>query len=78
MEFHLTLRKYRVIYIIVTGFFLYIGFDAWDWFKNNHKEMSEAAAAGFISIYVTVIGVLKFVLENNRAENKHSRETNRE
>jgi|TARA_R110000822_G_scaffold10110_2_gene38540 FtsH-binding integral membrane protein len=64
--FHLILKQYRVLYIIVTIFFLWLAWDAWDWFKISHEDMQEWTVAGFVSIYVTVIGVLKYVLENVR------------
>ena len=68
---HIWLIKYRVLYIIITIFFLYVGYDAWDWFKGNQKELTEAGAAGFVSIYLAVIGALKYVLENAQKDDKH-------
>jgi uncharacterized membrane protein YphA (DoxX/SURF4 family) len=70
LKFHIALKQYRVIYVSVTIFFFVLGWDAWQWFKLNHQDMSEAAAAGFISIYLAVIGALKYSLENSRQDNK--------
>ena len=47
-------------------FFLWLAWDAWEWFKLSHEDMKEWTIAGFASIYAAVIGVLKFVLENVR------------
>jgi len=71
LKFHIALKQYRVIYVSVTIFFFVLGWDAWQWFKLNHQDMSEAAAAGFISIYLAVIGALKYSLENSRQDSKH-------
>jgi TRAP-type C4-dicarboxylate transport system permease small subunit len=71
MRLHILLKQYRALYIIITGFFLWLGWDAWDWFKLNHESLSEAAAAGFITIYIAVIGALKYALENSRQDSTH-------
>jgi len=68
---HVKLKQYRVIYIIITVFFMWLGFDAWDWFKDNHGDLSQYSIAGFVSIYLAVIGGLKYVLENSRQDDKH-------
>lgn len=62
------LRRYQVIYVGVTLFFMWLGFSAWQWFKVNYSTMNEAAAAGFVSIFIAIIGALKYVLENSRRE----------
>ena len=71
MKLHLTLKRYRTIYVVITLFFMFLGWDAWNWFKDNHGDLSEAAAAGFISIFLAIIAVLKFALENARQDDKH-------
>tara|TARA_R110000782_G_scaffold111390_1_gene201140 strand:- start:830 stop:1054 length:225 start_codon:yes stop_codon:yes gene_type:complete len=63
---HVLLKQYRILYILVTMFFLWLAWDAWEWFKLSHEDMREWTIAGFVSIYAAVIGVLKFVLENVR------------
>lgn len=70
-DLHIWLIKYRILYTSVTVFFIWLGWDAWDWFKDNHTELKEWAVAGFVSIYVAVIGALKFALENSRQNNEH-------
>jgi len=67
---HVKLKQYRVIYIVITAFFMWLGFDAWDWFKDNHSDLSQYSVAGFVSIQLAVIGALKYVLENSRQDNK--------
>ncbi len=71
MSLHIKLKQYRVLYIVITAFFLLLGWDAWQWFKLNHSGLSEAAAAGFVSIYLAVIGALKYALENSRQDKSH-------
>ena len=73
MALHEKLRQYRVIYIAVTLFFMWLGADAWLWFQENYEKMTEASAAGFISIYLAIIGALKYVLENSRQEKNGDR-----
>lgn len=70
-ELHLILKRYRVVYIAVTAFFIWIGYDAWNWYKSNHGLMTEAAAAGFISVYLAIVGALKYILENSRQDQDH-------
>lgn len=69
-DMHLILKRYRIIYVIITIFFLWLGWDAWSWYKTNHSMMSEASTAGFISIFLAVIGSLKYVLENLNKDDK--------
>lgn len=71
MTMHQTLIKYRVLYIAITFFFMWLAWDAWEWFKINQSDMKEFAVAGFITIYLAVIGVLKYVIENIRKDNQH-------
>jgi len=71
---HIKFKQYRVIYVVVTVFFLWLGYDAWEWFKTNSGGLSQAAAAGFISIYLAVIGALKYILENLRQDSEHDKE----
>ena len=71
MRAYLILKRYRVLYIVITLFFMWLGHDAWQWFKDNHKDLSQAAAAGFVSIELAVIGALKYALENARLDDKH-------
>lgn len=68
---HIVIKQYRVIYILIVAFFLWLGYDAWEWYKGNYSMMSEASTAGFISIFLAVIAILKFVLENLRQDNEH-------
>ena len=71
MIIHKIIKRYRVLYIIITIFFMWLGYDAWDWFKDNHGGLSQYSVAGFVSIYLAVIGALKYVLENSRQDDKH-------
>jgi len=66
---HIVIKQYRLIYLAITVFFLWLGYDAWEWFKENSNGLNEAAAAGFISIYLAVIGAFKYILENLRQDN---------
>lgn len=68
---HIKIKQYRVIYISITLFFLLLGWDAWSWFKINQGNMQEWAVAGFVSVFLAIIGVLKFVLENVRQDSDH-------
>ncbi len=68
---HITLKRYRILYISTTVFFMWLGFDGWHWFKENHSTMSESAAAGFIAIYLAIIGAIKYVMENSRQDTHH-------
>lgn len=70
-DFHLVLIKYRVLYTAVTVFFIFLGWDAWGWFKQNHQALEEWSVAGFVSIYMAIIGALKFALENARRNNEY-------
>lgn len=71
MSFHLTLKKYRVIYVTITAVFLWLAIDAWDWYKLNFAEMTEYATVAFVGIYASIIGALKYSLENSRQDDKH-------
>jgi hypothetical protein len=64
MKLHLTLKRYRVVSIAITLFFLWLGYDAWEWYKVNQATMSEASSASFAAIFLSIIGALKYVLEN--------------
>ena len=68
---HVKMKQYRVLYIFITVFFVWLGWDAWEWFKVEQGNMKEWAVAGFVSIYAAVIGALKFVLENSRQDSDH-------
>lgn len=68
---YIKIKQYRIIYIAITLFFIWLGWDAWEWFKIEQHNMKEWAVAGFVSIYAAVIGVLKFVLENVRQDSGH-------
>ena len=50
---------------------MWLGFDAWFWFKDTHASLSQYSVAGFVSIYLAVIGGLKYALENSRQDDKH-------
>jgi len=64
MSVHKFIVKYRLIYLSVIAFFMIMTWDTIQWYKINHKELSEAAAAGFISIVLSLVGALKYALEN--------------
>lgn len=71
MELHKFLIQYRILYIVITAFFLWLAYDAWEWFKTDHQNLREFAVAGFVSIYLSVISVLKFIIENVRRDSSH-------
>ena len=64
MKIYETLVKYRVAYIAVILFFMIMTWDTIQWYKQNHLTLSEAAVAGFISIVLSLVGALKYALEN--------------
>lgn len=64
MKIHEAIIKYRVVYIAVIVFFMIMTWDTIQWYKHNHLTLSEAAAAGFISIVLSLVGALKYALEN--------------
>ena len=63
-NFHIILRQYRVIAIILTGFFMWLTLDMWQWFKLHHDSMKEWAVGGFVSLALLAIGTVKWSLEN--------------
>lgn len=71
MEFHKVLIKYRVIYFIITFFFLVLGWRAWIFYEKNFSIMSEAATAGFGVIFIAIIAALRYVLENLNKDKNH-------
>ena len=46
---HITIRKYRILAIFITAFFMFLTWDMWTWFKVNQGGMKEWAVAGFVS-----------------------------
>ena len=63
-DFHITIRKYRVTPILISALFCWLMVDMWEFFRSDHNDLSEAASAGFISLSLAVVGVLKFALES--------------
>lgn len=61
---HKTLRQFRVLPIAITSLFCWLMADMWEFFKEDHSQLSEAASAGFISLALAVVGVLKFALDS--------------
>ena len=68
---HIILKRFRVIYFLITFVFLWIVLDALYWYKDNHETMSEAGTAGFVSIMLAVIGALNSVLKNLDKNTEH-------
>lgn len=71
IELHKLLIKFRIIHVAVTCFFLWLGWDAWSWYKNNHSLLSEAGTAGFGVIFIAIIGALKYILETVNKNREH-------
>ena len=61
---HIVIRKYRVMPIALTLFFVWITIDMWFWYKANHQLMEEWSIAGFISLMLFAGGAVKWSLEN--------------
>ncbi|MCP4493094.1 MAG: hypothetical protein GY820_38220 [Gammaproteobacteria bacterium] len=64
MKLHEAIIQYRIVYIAVIIFFMTMTWRTIHWFEFNHSELTEAAAAGFISIVLSLVGALKYALEN--------------
>jgi hypothetical protein len=75
---HILLKRFRVIYVTVTAFFLWLGISAWLWFQLHYLTMSAEAAAAFSAIYLAIIGGLKYVLENSRQDDAHDKDDKEE
>ena len=68
---HILLKQYRIIYIVIVLFFIWLGWDAWQWFKFNHSALQEWNVAAFVSIYGAVIAALKFAMEKIQNDREH-------
>lgn len=49
---------------------MWLTFDMWEWFQINQKEMQEWVVAGFVSLVLATVGVLKFALESFMKKNE--------
>ena len=56
--------------MLIIAFFMWLTFDMWEWFQINQKEMQEWVVAGFVSLVLATVGVLKFALESFMKKNE--------
>lgn len=61
---HVLIRQYRLVALALTGFFMWLTVDMWQWFQENHKELSNGASAAYSSLALLAAGAVKWVLEN--------------
>jgi len=61
-ELHRYLHLYKVIQIIIIGFFMWLGHEQWIFFKGHHTELVEWALAGFVSMNATTLLAIQSAL----------------
>lgn len=70
MKPHHALKQYRVYSVAIVLFFMYVTLRLLDFLEAHHATMTEAAAAGVISLALAVVGAIVKALEvfNRKAE----------
>lgn len=61
---HLYLKRYRVIEVVIIGFFVWLAHEQWLFYESRHQELKEWALAGFISMNGTVVGAIMTALKS--------------
>jgi hypothetical protein len=61
---HIILRQYRIMAIVLTAFFCILLWDMWSWFQVNFRELTDWANTAFIAMVVPIIATVKWSLEN--------------
>ena len=68
------MRQYRLVPIAITGFFMWLTLDMWNWFMENHDDLKEWTNASFIAVISLAAGAVKWSLENIRVKYEQDEE----
>lgn len=71
INFHIKLKQYRVIYASVTAFIAFMVYKMWSFYELNFMNLSAESAAAFSAMFLGLIPMLKFALENSRQDKDH-------
>lgn len=71
MSFHIKLKQYRVLYVAVTVFVAFMVYKMWAFYEINFMNLTAEAAAAFSAMFLAMIPILKFALENARQDQNH-------
>jgi len=61
---HLYLKKYRIIAIIIVGFFMWQCYELTEWYMKIYKDLKEWQNAPVIGLVAGYVTALKFALEH--------------
>lgn len=68
---HIILKQYRAIYVAVALFVAFLIYKMWSFYELNFANLSAEAAAAFSAMFLAMIPILKYVLENSRQDTDH-------
>ncbi len=61
---HIYLKRYKVIQVIIIFFFMWLGWEQWEYYKVNQSLMKEWALAGFVSMNATTLAAIQVSLKS--------------
>ena len=70
-DFHLTIKRYRMVYIGLILFVCFLTWDMWAWYKDNAKMIEYASAGAFSAAFIAMIGLVKYSLEGLHKDSGH-------
>lgn len=69
-RFHIKIKQYRVVYIVLLIFVCWLTLDMWSWYKLNAQILEYASSGAFGAAFLSCLGMIKFGLEGLRQDNK--------
>ena len=70
-DFHLVIKKYRVIYIMQLVFVNYMAWSMWEWYSHNAEALELASSGAFGAAFLSLLGMIKYGLEGLRQDSGH-------
>lgn len=64
-EIRFFLEVFKVIFVSLIVWNAWMTYNMILWFQSNHKDLSEAAAAGFIGIILALLANIKWAMEKS-------------
>ena len=70
-DFHIFIKRYRLVYIAQLLFVNYLAWSMWTWYESNAEAMELAASGAFGAAFLACLGMVKYGLEGLRQDSGH-------
>ena len=69
---HITIKRYRAVYVALLVFVCWLTVDMWEWYKVNSEALEMASGGAFGAAFLAMLGMIKYGLEGLREDSEHN------